>query len=292
MNDEQHFLERLQRIVVYRRGETRAPHKPLYLLQCIAGIQHGHPRLRPFAIIEPLLKEALIRFGLKTNSVSPQYPFWRLQNDGLAEVNPSGPYKIRKQSDDPTKSSLLEMNAHGGLIERDFQLLTGNLDLQTLAIHRILDGHFPKSIHEDLTEFFNLRFYGVREGDQNTDSEFRVRVLEAYENTCALSGFSLRYRNTFPGLEAAHICWPQAGGNDDVCNGIAMTTLHRKLFHLGLFTIDETMKVIVCSDLAETNKCSFALAGIANQGLRVPRDQQFYPNPNALKWHRKWVFRG
>jgi len=290
MNHEKSFLERIERIVVYKKGNERAPHKPLYLLQCIAAIQHGLPRLRPFTEIEKTLKEALIRFGLSTKSVSPQYPFWRLQNDGLAVVVPDGPYDFRKQATDPTKKSLVSLDAHGGLTEADYSIIRNDLNLQTLAIHKILDGHFPRSIHEDIIAFFDLRLSGARASDQNTENEFRSRIISAYDNACALTGLSIGYRGNFPGIDAAHICWPQAGGNDDVCNGIAMTTLHRKLFHLGLFTIDENMAVVFCSELMDLGKTSIATS-IKGKRMTLPKNPQYWPSQDALKWHRKWVFR-
>ena len=291
MDQKQSLLERVDKIAVYKRGNERAPHKPLYLLQCIASVQQGLPRLQPFTQIEKTLREALIRFGLSTSSVSPQYPFWRLQNDKLAVVEPSGPYEFRKQAGDPTKKSLVANDAHGGLVESDYSLLNGDLDLQTLCVHRILDGHFPRSIHEDLIAFFDLRLSGARDGDMQTESEFRARIISAYDNACALTGFSIGYRRTFPGLEAAHICWPQAGGNDDVCNGIAMTTLHRKLFHLGLLTISDQMNVILCSELADMSRNSSSISKLNGKKITLPKNPKQWPNPDFLRWHRKWVFR-
>lgn len=189
MDQRQSLLGRIDKINIYKRGFERAPHKPLYLLKCIASLQHGLPRLLPFTQIEAKLGEALIRFGLSTASVSPQYPFWRLQNDELAVVVPAGPYEFRKQSNDPTKRSLIAMNAHGGLRETDFNLLSEDLDLQTLCIHKILDGHFPGSIHEEIIGFFDLRLSGARGNDLQTEAEFKVRVVSAYDNACALTGF-------------------------------------------------------------------------------------------------------
>ncbi len=292
MIQEQSFLERIDRIVIYKKGNERAPHKPLYLLQCLAAIQHGLPRLQAFTEIEKLLKEALIRFGLSSKTVSPQYPFWRLQNDGLAVVVPSGPYVFRKQASDPTKTSLLTSDAHGGLTDTDYTLLRDNLDLQTLAIHKILDGHFPRSIHDDIIEFFDLRLSGARAGDDHTESEFRLRIVGAYDNVCALTGYSIEYRHTFPGLDAAHICWPQAGGNDEVSNGISMTTLYRKLFHLGLFTIDENMKVVLSSEIVDMSRSGPTVGQLKGKKISLPNDSQLWPSLEALKWHRKWVFRG
>jgi putative restriction endonuclease len=187
---------------------------------------------------------------------------------------------------------LVALDAHGGLTESDYSLIRNDLNLQTLAIHKILDGHFPRSIHEDIIEFFDLRLSGARASDDHTESEFRLRIVTAYDNACALTGYSLGYRRTFPGLDAAHICWPQAGGNDDVCNGIAMTTLHRKLFHLGLFTIDENMKVVFCSELADMSRPGPMLAKLKGKKISLPKKPQLWPSEDALRWHRKWVFRG
>jgi putative restriction endonuclease len=288
---EQEFLDRIERIVIYRKGKERAPHKPLYLLLCIASLQQGLPRLQAFRAIEPKLKEALLRFGLSTTSVSPQYPFWRLKNDGLAVVEPEGPYEIRKQSADPTKSSLLKLGAEGGLTNGYYDLLAGNLNLQTLAVHRLLEGHFPRSIHDELIDFFGLRMSGAHEDDANTESTFRAEVLSAYNNTCAVSGYSLGFRDRYPGLEAAHICWPQSGGNDEISNGIAMTTLHRKLFHLGLFGIDDDFKVIASPQIRNLSAAGSAMV-TSGRLVSLPERNQHRPNLETLRWHRKWVFRG
>lgn len=48
MTTSAHFLTRLDQILVYKKGNQRAPHKPLYLLFCIASLQQGLPRLRRF----------------------------------------------------------------------------------------------------------------------------------------------------------------------------------------------------------------------------------------------------
>lgn len=291
--DEKNLLDRLSKINYYRKGNQRAPHKPLYLLYCIASIQHGLPRLQLFKDIEPILHEALLRFGLASKKQNPQYPFWRLQNDNLAVVEPLVGYEIRKSSDDPTKSSLIKLGARGGLTPKDHDLILSNIALQTQCTHMILDSHFPRSIHEDIINFFNLRILNARYADKQTDTEFKKRVLEAYENTCAVSGFSINFRDGFPGLEAAHICWPHSGGNDEISNGIAMTTLHRKLFHLGIIGIHPTDYSLIISSQASQlgSKPAYRIKS-EGEKLTLPRDKKHWPRRSALEWHYKWVFRG
>lgn len=247
--------------------------------------------MRPFSQINKVLTEALVRFGLNTSPVSPQYPFWRLQNDKLAEVFPTGPYKLRGNKKEPTKSSLLENDAHGGLLADDYCVLENDLDLQSLIIHKILDSHFPRSIHEDILNFFDLRLSGLRSMDSNTEGEFRNSVIAAYDSVCAFSGYSITYRNSYPGLEAAHICWPQSGGNDEVSNGIAMNSLFLKLFHLGLFTIDDDLAIRFSKKIAASIKVGSILE-IEGAKMRLPKNKSNWPDQNALAWHRDWVFRG
>lgn len=293
MDKKGEFVRRVSAIRVYRNRRERAPSKPLYLLLLLADLQKGLPRLRPFDLVEPHLAGALRQFGLSTKSgnVSPHYPFWRLKNDGLAEVTPNGPYAIRKSNDDPTVRSLRAAKASGGFLPDDFTLLKSDLSFQTVIIHQILEEHFPRSIHEDLIRFFDLRIAGMRSEDVSTEGEFRNRVIEAYGFRCALSGFQVQYRDSYPGLEAAHICWPQAGGNDQISNGIAMNTLARKLFHLGLFGIDDDYKIIVSASAKETGGSAFFFS-INQLKIQVPVSPECRPSIESLSWHRKWVFRG
>lgn len=286
------FLGRLDHILVYRRGEHRAPHKPLYLLFCVASLQHGLPRLQSFESVSQSLTEALRRFGLRTKALHPEYPFWRLQNDHLAIVEGDAPFEFRKSNDDPKRSSLLRTRARGGLLEQDHAMLRGNLDLQSITVHKILDAHFPASIHDEIIRHFGLVLNEPHSRDVSTEKEFHQAVLAAYGNSCALTGFSLNFRGNYVGLEAAHICWPQVGGNDQVCNGIAMTTLHRKLFHLGLFDLDENFTVRVSREAVDNQTANISLRNLNGKQIALPKDPSLRPSPKALNWHSRWVFRG
>jgi putative restriction endonuclease len=286
------FFERLDKLNTYRKGNQRAPHKPLYILYLIASIQQGQPRLHKFASIEANLVEALQRFGLANKSQHAHYPFWRLQNDNIAEVSPKSGYDLRASNSDPKKSSLLKLNAAGGFVESYFDLLSGDLSIQSKAIRKLLDAHFPPSIHEEIILFFNLRVEGARSGDVHSDSEFRTNLLSSYGNKCALTGYSLHFRGEFPGLEAAHLCWPQAGGNDDVSNGILMTTLCRKLFHLGIIGVEPNdLRIVISDQAADLGLRSAQLSKSLHKKLSLPTGINCHPSIENLAWHKRWVFR-
>lgn len=292
MSSSTDFFRRLSDMLVFRKGDQRAPHKPLYLLYCIAGVQSGRERLHAFEAVHQALKPALRMFAPRTESVHPEYPFWRLQHDNLADFVADGPLVIRKSSDDPTVSSLRQQNARGGLLEADHEMLRDDLQLQSLAIHKILDAHFPASVHEDIVRFFGLVFDDRHANDRASDTEFRDQVLSAYDNSCAISGFNLDVSGRSVGVEAAHIFWPQSGGNDEPSNGVAMTVLHRKLFHLGLFSINSDYKFIVASEVSDNGNSMLALSALSGKRMTLPKNKSLWPNQTALSWHQRWVFRG
>jgi predicted restriction endonuclease len=60
----------------------------------------------------------------------------------------------------------------------------------------------------------------------------------------AVCGFDVRLGNILIAIEAAHIKWHQAGGPDEERNGLALCSLHHKLFDRGVFTVSNSMSVI------------------------------------------------
>lgn len=94
---EAELLDAVEHLRPWKRGGQRAPHKPLLLLLALGRAQRGEPRLVPFVDVEYLLSSLLARFGPSRRSHHPEYPFWRLQNDGLWEI-PGGEALPRRKS--------------------------------------------------------------------------------------------------------------------------------------------------------------------------------------------------
>ncbi|MEQ1858871.1 MAG: phosphorothioated DNA-binding restriction endonuclease [Chthoniobacteraceae bacterium] len=279
-------------IVTWKKGEQRAPHKPLMLLLAIGSIQRGEQRLQSFEAVEPALVRAMELFGPAGRVPTPQYPFWRLQHDDLWEVEADGPMTLRKSSDDPTKRALIKGRARAGFLTNYFELLRADRNLQALVVHQILDAHFPASIHEDLLAFFGLSVGEPRTADHVSAREFRTSVLSAYQFQCAVSRFSARLGTAVLGVESAHICWPQAGGLNAVVNGVALSTLHRKLFHLGVFTIDSDYRVVVSPRATGEAPFTETMKRFHGQKISLPAGAQDNPSKKCLAWHASEVFRG
>lgn len=282
---------RVSHIITWRSGTKRAPHKPLQLLLGIANAESGGPRLLCFAAVEEKLRLALQTFGPVRKSNHPEYPFWHLQTDRIWEVKADGVVTLRQRSLNPTAKELRQKNACGGFLA-DYDLaLRRSAELRMDLIHDILDTHFPPSIHEDILTFFGL---STRQGKgvQSPDCvHFRQRVLNAYDSACAITNFSVRMESSVLGVEPAHVLWPQAGGQDQLPNAIAMTTLHRKLFHLGVFTVDANYRIRVSKNARGSSGFEELVGRFDGRKISLPADSAQQPSQEALEWHREQVFR-
>jgi len=282
---------RVKSIQVFKKGALRAPHKPLYLLLLLSSVQKGKPRLISFQEINDSLSDALKRYAPYAKSLHPEYPFWRLQNDGLSIVESNEGLIQRRGNTDPTKQSLIKSEAFGGLLANDYKDLLQDPSLQSELIHLILDLNFPPSLHEDLLDFFGLRIQGPHYNDRMSNSEFVSIVCDAYSNECCISGISGSYISMPSILTGAHICWPQAGGTDSPENGLCLSSIHQKLFHLGAFTIDEKFQVLLSRFLFIPTKSSEKLGLVNGKKIKMPTSQVLWPSQASLAWHRKWVYK-
>ena len=94
------------------------------------------------------------------------------------------------------------------------------------------------------------------------------------------------------GLEAAHIKWFQARGPDVVQNGLALCSLHHKIFDLGAFTVLPANHQIVFSrHLMGGDDTKAKLLALHGAGLIQPQGKECLPQPEFLAWHRAEVFK-
>ena len=94
-------------------------------------------------------------------------------------------------------------------------------------------------------------------------------------------------------LEAAHIRWHVAEGPDTEGNGIALCSLHHKLFDRGVFTLSDQL-VLRVSGYVDTESIGYDewLRRFDNQEIMHPPEQSYYPNEEYTQWHVREVFKG
>ena len=290
--DKEEVRKLITGLNVWKRGDQRAPHKPLRLLYALGRCLQGRSRLIPYEDVDRELKKLLLEFGPPRKSFHPEYPFWRLQSDGLWEIPGAEDLQKRKSNSDVPKSILLNNDVHGGLKREVYQVLARDKQFLAEMVSRILNASFPDSIHEDILQAVGIDLEKISAGAAARDPSFRNRILQAYEYQCAVCGFNVRIKDSLVALEAAHIKWHQAGGPDMENNGIALCSLHHKLFDRGAFTIMEDMKLKVSEIAHGTIGFKEWLLAFHDTEIRPPQRQSYFPETDYVKWHVREVFKG
>jgi putative restriction endonuclease len=290
MIESAHVVDRFRTLAVWSNTCQRAPHKPLLCLLGISNLLNGKERLLPFAVIEEPLSALLMEFGPPRKVCHPEYPFWSLQNDErIWEVRLAIPID-RRTGVSPTKAALLRARASGGFTEEVFRTIRDDEESRTGIIMLLLESHFPQSIHEDILDSLGLSLERQLGTGKQRDPQFREKILAAYEYRCAICGFNVRIGHLVVALEAAHIKWHQAGGPDIHENGLALCSLHHKLFDRGAFTVGLDHRAVVSERAYGTDGFSEHLGRYHKQGLLKPTRESYRPSGDFLDWHMTEVF--
>jgi len=288
---KQELLEKIEKINVWKKRGQRAPHKPLLLLLALSKCYNGEDRLIDYNVVDEKLRDLLIDFGPTRKSIHPEYPFWRLQNDGLWNVTPNTSLPFRKCSSDVPRRALIKHKTKGGFTPEIYSFLAEHKELIPHIAMKILEGHFPDSVHQDILNAVGLSKYYIVADKAKRDPSFRGRVIRAYEHRCAVCGFDLRLDNANLGLEAAHIMWHQAGGPDIEPNGLALCAMHHRVFDRGAFTVSDEYKILVSQHVHGSSGIKEWLTRFHDKKMIFPQSPDFYPDKKYLRWHYREVFK-
>ncbi|EKS7428449.1 TPA: HNH endonuclease [Enterobacter cancerogenus] len=276
-------------ITIWRKGEQRAPHKPLLLLYVLANYQQGHARLFDYGKeVRDQLHSLLERFGPQRAQYRPDMPFWRLQGDGFWELQNAERCSTSGTSKQPPAGELVEHHVAGGFDEQHYSRLINSKNLINSIAQQILEAHFTESIQEELADELGFDLLQIR---KQRDPLFRQQVLRAYNYQCAVCGFNMRHDNTSVALEAAHIKWKQFGGPCEIANGLALCAIHHKAFDKGSLGVDENMRVQISSAVNGNSVVSRFFWDFAGAQIHLPLQKENYPQANYIEWHIREIFR-
>lgn len=123
-----------------------------------------------------------------------------------------------------------------------------------------------------------------------TQRFFREAVLASFNERCCITG------NPIPALlEAAHIQpWSVSQANRvNPRNGLCLSRIHHTAFDLGLFTLDESYRVVLSKELRHylPNE-ALEMEFVAHEGKAIRMPEKFPPDPAYLEVHRQTVFKG
>lgn len=287
--DSEAILKRFDRLGMWRSGDQRAPHKPLLILYALGRWRRGNAEIA-YGEAESDLTSLLREFGPPRRSDHPEQPFWRLRKDGIWTVQVPEGLSIVTSDDNPSVTLLRAHNIRAGFSKEVQSALCASPGLIPAIAGRILERHFPESLHQDILNAVGLTLESTGAGSKR-DPAFRQRVLKAYEYRCAVCGFDVRLGSVSIALDAAHIRWHQAGGPDTESNGLALCVLHHKTFDLGAFTLRDG--VLLVSDQANgTAGFQETLLAYHGRPIRDPQHPGWRPARKHLDWHVREVFKG
>ena len=290
--DSTAIKEKFKKLTIWKKGGKRAPHKPLLVLYALGKLLHNQSRLELYENIDIELKKLLIAFGSSHLNTRTEYPFWRLKNDNVWDIE--GGEKIKEnKSGDVKKSDLIKSNIKGGFKREIYERLRKDNQLFYAIVQEILNANFPSSIHEDILQGVGIDITtGKILKKILRDPEFREKVLRAYEYRCAVCGFDIRLGHYPIALEAAHIKWHQAGGPDIEVNGLALCALHHKLFDRGAFTLSKDFKVQISDRAYGTVGFNEWLMKFHGEKIKYPQRKDYLPDNSFRTWHVREVFQG
>ena len=287
--DRKELEARWAKIKSWKAKGKRAPHKPLLLLYALGAWQQGQTQLQ-YAKEEAKLKDYFREFGPPNSAPGPNYPFVYLSSDRIWELSElhridgkinSSPKRLREEG--ISAQFPAEMQA----------LLREQPDLIGHLAEQLLQRNFPESLHSSILQAVGLELEPafLLSKRRKRDPRFRGQILEAYGYSCAVCGFNLRLGHQPLALEAAHIKWHQAGGPDRAENGLALCSMHHKLFDLGAFRIDDSLRLQVSHKVHGEGLDYYLLRHQAQQ-TRLPHLKKYRPKEDYLNWHLEEVFQG
>ena len=296
--DREEIIQNFESLRYWRRAGERAPHKPLLVLYAIGRLLRDEVQLIPYAEVDENLRKLLREFGPRRARDKPQEPFWRLQRDSVWKV--TNACKIHKDLQrHVSRRRLLDHNVAGGFHEAIVEQFQNDLRLVYEIVQSLLYAHFPYSIHEDILQAVELEppfqtFEPKRRDSKRRrrNPNFRSDILKAYEYKCAVCGFDVTLRHQPVALEASHIRWHQAEGPDTEENGLALCSLHHKLFDRGAFTLSEQREILVSNDVNGSVGIEEWLTRFHGETINLPQRLSYYPEVEFIGWHVKEVFKG
>ena len=287
-------VDRLLNLRQYRHEGQRAPNKPLLVLMALGRLAATGSSELSWTEDAPRIGTLVSEFGLATQTSRTQsaaYPFTHLRSDGVWQLSADVPMdRVRPLADGSVTGRFTSA------IERALLARPGLID--TVA-RRIVDAQFPSTVAPDVLLAVGLdpdAGLGVtdlttQDADRRRRSAaWRTSIVRAWDGACAFCGYDGMLAEAVVGIEAAHVRWFNFDGPDDPDNGLALCSLHHKLFDRGALGLSTTYRVQV-SEAFRAVGAGRAVYELQDRELR-PRPGTVLPAERYVDWHRTQVFRG
>lgn len=289
-------LARLSSLRQHQRHGKRSPHKPLLVLLALGRLSAEGTSEVPWTTATEKLAELIRDYGPPSAAQPAQsaaYPFTRLRSDGIWTLDHDVPMdRVRP----------LAVNGVVGRLEPVLEDALRDADLAALAARHLVESEFPPTVAPDVLAAVGLdpdAVLGAIQGQalsggasrRHRRSSWPAAVLEAWDRQCAFCGFDGQLGAATVGVEAAHVRWFTFGGPDDPDNGLALCSLHHKLFDRGVLGLGEDLRIAVSARFTSRTATGRSVYDLHGRPLR-PRPGTAVPAAAHVGWHTREVFKG
>lgn len=297
--------------------KSQAPHKPILLLSVLDLFAQGHITTNMIEIT-PELGELFATYW--SNVMPPEHrgnlalPFFHLRSSGFWHLMPQPgkeiTLEITRQADTLYQLGHLVVGAR--LDEELYSLLQiadSRNALRTILIQTYFAPEFSSTLLElgeinlqsfiysqHLIEQARKQLNETFEKDDSyrpivRDQGFHRAVVRIYDHRCAFCGIRMLTSDGHTAVDAAHIIPWSISHNDDPHNGIALCGLCHWAFDQGLLGISTKYLLLLSSELRITQNIPGHLLNLESRSIIGPFEQDLWPYPNSLEWHRQNIYR-
>lgn len=283
------LLARLLGVRQFQAAGQRAPHKPLLILLALEQFDRTGSSRLAWTDVEHRLGALLEEFGVPKNGQQlPAYPFTRLRNDGIWQLSEAVP--------DDAVTPLREHNVSGQFTAEVEEALRAQASQVPGIARAVVEQQFTSSLADDVLAAagFDPEVCTIAGTPalpkRRRSTSWRDQILLSWNRSCAFCGFDGALGASAVGIDAAHIRWFNFGGPDDPDNGLALCSLHHKLFDRGALGLVQD-RIVVSNHFTantEAGRRTYDLHGVQ---LR-PRPGVSIPAESHIEWHTTQVFKG
>ncbi|MBB3086656.1 phosphorothioated DNA-binding restriction endonuclease [Geodermatophilus sabuli] len=287
-------FERLSSLRQHQQDGRRSPHKPLLVLLALGRLAATGTSRLPWSEAEQELADLIEEFGPTSKTGRAQsaaFPFTRLRSDGVWTLDRDVPM----DTVGPLREGVT------GRFEASLEAALRNRpELIAEAARGLVESHFPGTVAPDVLVAVGLDpdwlegsgpARGASPADRRRSSTWLAAVIEAWDRQCAFCGFDGAAGGGVVGIEAAQVRWFKLGGPDDLDNGLALCSLHHKLFDRGMLGLDDDLAVVVSRRFSARAPQGRTVYDLHGQRLQ-PRPGTLLPADRHVAWHREQVFQG
>jgi putative restriction endonuclease len=295
--ERERVLALLAGLRLHQRGGRRSPHKPLLVLAALGRLAATGSSAMPWSEARTQLGDLIAEFGpasRTSRSQSAAYPFTRLRSDHIWVLDRDVPMD--------NVGPLTAERVIGRFAQDVERTFTDDPELIASAARALVDSHFPDTVAGDVLGAVGLDPDTVLHAAdavpdptgitrRRRDPTWREAIIEAWDRQCAFCGFDGQLAGATVGIDAAHVRWFALDGPDEADNGLALCTLHHKLFDRGALGLGLDLRICVSTTYTARTRTGRALYGLHGATVQA-RPGTVMPAAEHLSWHRRWVFKG